>query len=208
MNPTSPVWFAFRHPQKQRVGAAWKLDSMSIALVILGTNSFVFHATLRHATQYCDEISMFVLGGSLLQSVYTINQSPAVSRGTTAGIFAVVGLLSAIYIRTGDILHHVYSFNTMILLVGARTIYLIYGAARPELESARLVKLFGRAVAILVVAYILWQLDLEKCLELRRLRQAVGLLWAWLFEFHGWWHVLTALGASTYIRLIRELDNS
>jgi dihydroceramidase len=56
-----------------------------------------------------------------------------------------------------------------------------------------------------VVAYTAWNLDLEKCLELRRFRASLGLPWAWLFELHGWWHILTAAGASQYVRLIREL---
>lgn len=180
---------------------------MSIAMLILGINSFMFHATLRHTTQYCDEVSMFILGGAMIRSVYTINQTPATTKLINAGTWAVVGILSAFYIRTGDILHHVYSFNTMMLLIGARTIYLIYFCGRSSQEISRLMKMFGKAVGILVLGYTLWQVDLEKCFGLRDIRNMVGLPWAWMFELHGWWHVLTALGASEYIKLIRELGS-
>lgn len=178
---------------------------MSIAMVILGINSFIFHATLKHTTQYCDELSMFILGGALLQSIFTINQTSTVITLMNAVIWMAVGVLSGIYIHTGDILHHVHSFNTMMLLIGLRTIYLIYFCGRSAQEKSRLMRMFGKAVGILIVGYTLWQVDLEKCFELRKVRRMVGLPWAWVFELHGWWHVLTALGASEYIKLIREL---
>ncbi len=178
---------------------------MSMALVVLGINSFVFHASLHQTTQFCDELSMFLLGGALLYSVYTINMSPGATSIITAALYLVIGLLSVIYIQSADILHHVYSFNTMLGLIGARTMYLVYGTGRPVEERAKLMRMFWKAVAILVVGYTLWHIDLEQCVELRKLRQVVGLPWAWLLELHGWWHVLTALGASHYIRLIREL---
>lgn len=204
-----PVWFALRYPKKQRSNATpgFALDLMSVSLVVLGINSFIFHATLRHTTQYCDEISMFLLGSALIQGVFTINQSPRVRNIMTAAILGIMTVLSAIYIQTGNILHHVWSFNAMMGLVGLRTMFLIFTGGRPREEKARLLGLFGKAVAVLVVAYTLWQIDLEKCIELRWIREALGLPWAWLLELHGWWHVLTALGASRYIRLIRELSD-
>jgi dihydroceramidase len=179
---------------------------MSVALLVLGINSFIFHATMKHTTQYCDEIGMLILGGSLLQGVYTINQSPTVVKVMNMTIYAAVGVLSALYVRTGNILHHVYSFNTMIGLVGVRTIYLIFSRNRSAHERNSLLKHYGKAVGILVVAYLLWQVDLEKCFELRKIREALGLPLAWILELHGWWHVLTALGASEYIRLIRAMN--
>jgi len=40
------------------------------------------------------------------------------------------------------------------------------------------------------------------CAELRAVRQSVGLPWAFALELHGWWHVLTAVGAAAFVRLI------
>ena len=79
---------------------------MSMALVVLGINSFVYHATLRQTTQFGDEFSMFILGGALLQGVYTINQSPAAKTTITASIWFLITVLSAMYAHTGNILHH------------------------------------------------------------------------------------------------------
>jgi dihydroceramidase len=90
---------------------------MSIAMIILGINSFIFHATMRHTTQYADELSMFILAGSLLQGVFAINQSPAITMTVAFAILTTLSIMSAVYIRTGDILYHVKCFNSMTLIV-------------------------------------------------------------------------------------------
>lgn len=62
-----------------------------------------------------------------------------------------------------------------------------------------------KGIALCVVGYGLWNIDLECCAELRSIRRQVGLPWAWLFELHGWWHVLTAIGASGFMDVAREV---
>jgi dihydroceramidase len=90
----------------------------------------------------------------------------------------------------------------MMLIVGARTVFLVLAGNRSAAERRRLMGPFGKAVGCLVAAYTVWDIDLEKCLELRRLKDRLGLPSSWLVGLHGWWHVLTALGASMCIRLI------
>lgn len=53
--------------------------------------------------------------------------------------------------------------------------------------------------------YFLWQLDFRYCAELTQLKRAVGMPWSFVFEFHGWWHVLTAVGAFTFMSLVESL---
>ncbi len=178
---------------------------MSMALVFLGVKSFLFHCTLRHTMQYCDEFGMLVLAGALLQAVFAIGRSPAATRAITIAIVGAVGALMAVYVSTANILHHVFAFNAMVLLIIIKTLSLIYGVTRPAPEKAALVARAVKTLAVLILAYTLWQIDLEKCLELRRLREAVGLPWAWVFELHGWWHVLTAWGAMEQIKLTRAM---
>ncbi|KXX80445.1 Alkaline ceramidase 3 [Madurella mycetomatis] len=65
-----------------------------------------------------------------------------------------------------------------------------------------------RAVVSLVagvVAFLIWNVDLERCLELRAIRQKLGLPWTWALGLHGWWHILTALGAAEFTTLVRGL---
>ncbi|KAF7160935.1 hypothetical protein CNMCM5623_006497 [Aspergillus felis] len=47
--------------------------------------------------------------------------------------------------------------------------------------------------------FLIWNLDNRFCPTLRRWRRAVGLPWGVFLEGHGWWHVMTGIGAYLYI---------
>lgn len=57
----------------------------------------------------------------------------------------------------------------------------------------------------MVFGYVLWQVDFRYCSELTQQKRAVGMPWSFVFEFHGWWHVLTAAGAYTFMALVESL---
>jgi dihydroceramidase len=54
-------------------------------------------------------------------------------------------------------------------------------------------------LGIFVGGFAIWNLDNEFCPTLRRWRRQVGLPWGILLEGHGWWHVMTGIGAYYYI---------
>ena len=190
-------------------------DFFGVALWVLGTLSLVFHATLKHSAQYGDELAMLVLAGALLQGSW----GPE-SRAAPVVSWSAVVAASALYLRTGEILHQVYCFQLMILVVGIRTVHLMRGLKRAEaahkaagtkdetgrITSADALRNWLASLGTLAFAYFLWYIDLEACGLLRSMRSSLGLPFAWLLELHGWWHVLTALGASMYVQLLRELS--
>ncbi|CAG7961899.1 unnamed protein product [Penicillium nalgiovense] len=47
--------------------------------------------------------------------------------------------------------------------------------------------------------FFIWSLDNVFCSDIRRLRRSVGLPWGIFLEGHGWWHVMTGIGAYFYI---------
>ncbi|KAJ6089749.1 hypothetical protein N7467_004965 [Penicillium canescens] len=47
--------------------------------------------------------------------------------------------------------------------------------------------------------FFIWNLDNVFCSQVRQLRRKVGLPWGLVLEGHGWWHVMTGLGAYLYI---------
>jgi dihydroceramidase len=51
----------------------------------------------------------------------------------------------------------------------------------------------------------LWQLDFIFCSELTAWKRAIGMPWGFLLEFHGWWHVLTAVGAYVFMVMVDSL---
>ena len=172
---------------------------------MVGVCSFLFHATLRQSAQFSDDVSMLFLAGALLQRLYCGGQPSSTTSGLTAAIYAIVATMSAIYMRSGNLLIHLSMFVGMLLLIGLRTAYLINRQATSAQLRAGYIRKFGGVCACLALAFLLWNIDLEWCHELRSLRKAVGLPWAWLLELHGWWHVLTAVGAAVHMDLVRDL---
>ncbi|KAJ5190781.1 uncharacterized protein N7498_009766 [Penicillium cinerascens] len=47
--------------------------------------------------------------------------------------------------------------------------------------------------------FLIWNLDNQFCSQIRRLRRTVGLPWGIFLEGHGWWHIMTGIGAYLYI---------
>lgn len=55
--------------------------------------------------------------------------------------------------------------------------------------------------------YLLWQLDFIFCPQLTALKRKEGIPWGFLLELHGWWHVLTAIGAHTFMVMVDGLTS-
>ncbi|KAG5928565.1 hypothetical protein E4U53_002626 [Claviceps sorghi] len=184
-----------------------RLDGMSVALLFLGIGSFLFHATLRKTLEFADEFSMLGLTWSMLQVVFSIRAPPA--RRSAASLALGMGFASftVFYLQSPKIIYQVIAFVFTIVLLILRTNYLLHWAQPAFAPATRrdwIVRTW-KAIGLSVLAYVLWNIDLEYCAELRRIRKRLGLPWAWLFELHGWWHVLTAMGTSRFMDVAREM---
>ncbi|KIW06560.1 uncharacterized protein PV09_02990 [Verruconis gallopava] len=54
-------------------------------------------------------------------------------------------------------------------------------------------------LSVFLGGFALWNLDNAFCPQLRRWRRQIGLPWGLLLEGHGWWHLMTGVGAYFYI---------
>ena len=54
-------------------------------------------------------------------------------------------------------------------------------------------------LSIFLGGFAIWGLDNVYCSTLRRWRHEIGLPWGVLLEGHGWWHLMTGVGAYFYI---------
>lgn len=181
------------------------MDLMSRSLALVGITSFLYHATLRQILQFSDDLSMLLLCASLMQRLYCAGTTPRSATSTTVGIYAIVSIMSAFYVQNGDVRIHSSMFALLLTCIWPRTLYLIYWGQRPKPGKSDHLRQFVRAVAYLLIGFVLWNIDLQWCTELRSLRDSIGLPFSWLLELHGWWHILTAVGAVTYMELIRDL---
>lgn len=187
----------------------WKprCDFMSVSLFTLGVGSFLFHASLRQNLQYVDDLSMLLAASAMLHGLFTVRATPAQRYRNSALLALIVGGFSAFYVWSGTIIYHTLAFATQILVLTFRCLYLFRWQERkfPEDKVRSWNTRRWQASGICLVGYILWNIDLEFCAQLRAFRAEIGLPWAWLFELHGWWHLLTAIGANHFIKVVREI---
>ncbi|KAI1773173.1 ceramidase [Hypoxylon cercidicola] len=185
-----------------------KTDFMSVSLLVLGICSFLFHASLRQTLQFADELGMLLLAWSLLQGLLTGRRPGGYDLFINTCLAVVFPLFGAFYVWTGKIIYHASAFMLLVVFITVRGHHLFYfrqpafPAAKRDAWKAK----GGKALAMLIFGYVLWNVDLELCAELRNLREYVGLPWAWFLEMHGWWHVLTAYAAKEVMEIIREMQ--
>ncbi|KAI1326866.1 ceramidase [Xylariaceae sp. FL0255] len=204
------VFFALRYMYGpgSRGLLAPKVDFMSLSLFILGIASFLFHASLRHILQFGDELAMLGLVWSILQGLLTVRRSSSYDQLVTISLATVFPVFAAFYVWTGKIIYHVIGFAIAIALIIGRGVYLFYWR-KPGFPASKVSqwRVRGRKALILMgVAYIIWNIDLEFCGQLRKLRGQLGLPLAWLLELHGWWHILTAMSATRIMDVVREVQ--
>ncbi|KAJ3530048.1 hypothetical protein NM208_g9495 [Fusarium decemcellulare] len=203
------VYFALRYmygPGSHGLFAP-KWDFMSISLLLLGIGSFLFHASLRQTFEFVDELSMLLLAWSMLQTTLTLRQTPSMTRLISVILAVFTISFSAFYIHSQKIIYQVIAFWTGLIAIGLRMRYLLHWL-KPGFSEAKRHDWTVRtwtATFTSLFGYFIWNLDLEFCAELRDLRQQIGLPWAWLLEFHGWWHILTAIGAAQFAGVVREV---
>ncbi|KAL9944978.1 hypothetical protein D7B24_001405 [Verticillium nonalfalfae] len=203
----SYIYYAFRYAKSANPATPWyqKIDFMAFSLVCVGVTSAMFHGTMRQVPQLMDDLSMLLLAGALLQPIYALNQTPFRRVLVALTLIFGIGTVSVIYARSGRIVIHMWTFITLLTFIWPRTLYLVRKTGYSGAQKRVLMRSFARAGWALLAGYALWNVDLELCLGLRALRDKVGIPFSWGLELHGWWHFLTALGASHYIRLVRML---
>lgn len=54
-------------------------------------------------------------------------------------------------------------------------------------------------ITVFVGGFGIWALDNQYCSTLRQWRRSIGMPWGFVLEGHGWWHLMTGLGAYCYI---------
>ncbi|EGX89935.1 alkaline ceramidase family protein [Cordyceps militaris CM01] len=203
------VYYALKYMYGPGSRGLWRpnLDFMSVTLFILGIGSFLFHASLRQTLEFVDELSMMGLIWSMLQATLTVRQTPAAARLISAGLAVFFVSFTVFYLRSPLIIYQVVAFLSGVGVLILRVLYLFHWMqpAFPEAKRRAWRNTSIVSLLICVAGYAIWNVDLEYCQMLRDIRQQVGLPWAWLFEFHGWWHVLTAIGAAKFITVAREV---
>ena len=222
-----PRWFSAPEAARQHT----RYDVHTLTLLLVGTTSALFHATLRHIPQLLDESSMYFLAAGFCWDLLTTNytstsqskhnpssktyQVTHVHRLLTATLILLTTLASTSFtLATGNLAIHSITFALMLIVSGSKLLSLLRSPYVSASTRQRLWRKFILANVLVDVGFALWWVDCtpEWCAVLREWRgmlvEDIGVLGkvvGWTTELHGWWHGLTAASAAVYSELIREL---
>jgi dihydroceramidase len=201
----------------------------NIALFFVGVTSFLFHLTLKYETQVMDDLSMFWVCAALVHELYTLDweRNSRLAFGTIlSGVLVVISIyhyyLHQLWLhnltfislvtavskpmsisresRPGTFFSHVLT----LLQIWPRVLYLIRTRFKDE-QRRYWTGEFRVGGFCFMLGFVVWALDSAYCDLLRETRKSIGIPYAFLLELHGWWHVLTALGAGYCIRVMKIL---
>lgn len=202
----------------------WQWPVEAWALILVGVGSGAFHMTLRHYPQIVDESGMYLIVGALDYRLWSYGRSEGgrwmLGMGLSAVIAGVI-LWNLLGPSEGmaDNKVHLTLFVGLLTALWPRVLWMIRKQKRQRAEMAGKGKVPGQTdqvartvmreyrlgVFYFFAGFGLWLMDGRFCYGLRDIRGAMGLPLGWLFEFHGWWHLLTAMGAGRFVWVAREL---
>ncbi|EME40939.1 hypothetical protein DOTSEDRAFT_74480 [Dothistroma septosporum NZE10] len=194
-----------RRYKRQGLGLFAEPNLSYWALIGVGIFSGGYHMTLKYYTQMSDELSMHLSIGTLLHQVYTFNEPPNIQRRNTAIIVGVLVPFVIYHCVTDEFLMHVILFFIMSWMVAFRTRKLIRETVKDQGHRRQLRRLVSVASWTSMAAYGIWNIDVHFCPQVHHLKQQVGMPWAVLLELHGYWHIMTAIGAYTFMAIIEFL---
>lgn len=163
----------------------------------VGLGSFLFHSTLWYSMQLVDELSMIYTTCLMVWASFSRGMSVGYSTFLGFVLFVFAVGMSVIYHYLQDPRFHQNGYALLSALFLFHSMYLQETKIRSVDARCvnRLWRLIGWGINVFLSGFALWNIDNIFCDELRNWRRSVGLPWAVLAEGHGWWHLLTGLGA-------------
>ena len=176
-----------------------------LGLATVGFASAAFHGTLKFSAQACDSISMLIGAAVALSRIWAVDLPPKKRRRFNWILGSLVAAASAYFAYNFDIDQHAAAFAVLIGMVFFKSVYLVRSMdLEADVRKTR-GNLALRGAVFFVLGYACWQVDMQACTMLQRFRLKVGLPWGVISEFHGWWHLLSAVGVHCYITLVEQL---
>jgi len=176
----------------------------NLALFFVGVMSLGFHLSLKYATQMCDDLSMFWVCAAIIFEIYGLDKSRNARAAIGLSLTSTLGIISVIHYRINQLWLHNSTFVLLVTAIWPRVVYLIRHKLKGQ-EKRDAIRTFRIGGTSFLLGFVLWLIDGAVCGWLRDVRGGIGLPWAFFLELHGWWHILTAVGAGIVIRLTKRL---
>jgi dihydroceramidase len=181
-----------------KLGLETRILVGALGLAIVGIGSVAFHATLNYQAQLADEIPMLFTDAAFIYMITpkTWRKTPEQRWILTMALLFVTILISLVYTLTRDVLVHQVSFGFgAVIIFGKCASWGYHNRHHKKAQLATRLIMLGSF--FMAFAFFIWNIDNTYCRQLRALRQKVGPLFEFIFQFHALWHVLN--GFAVYL---------
>lgn len=188
-----------------------------IGYLLVGTGSFLFHATLKYPMQLVDELSMIYTTCLMTYATFSYSKSPLYRLTMALSLITLALSITLYYHYLQDPTFHQQAYAILTAVVLFRAMYVMEVTLRPKFRSAeraaknprrsvdgvnpvqerederdleilrRMWVMIAWGLSIFLGGFALWQLDNVYCSSLRRWRRKIGMPWGFVLEGHGWW---------------------
>ncbi|KAJ3271819.1 hypothetical protein HDV01_006331 [Terramyces sp. JEL0728] len=177
----------------KKVNLETREHSGTLALVVIGVGSWLFHMTLLYSTQLCDELPMIYGTCLCMYNVLTLYDKH--SKKSIIGLISYSLIITVIYVilRIPLLFQASYALLSLVFAVIPVRQTLQLRGKHPR-DARVLLKMFCFNLSMYLLAFILWNVDNNLCDHLRAWRDTVPWYFGMFSQMHGWWHMLTGLG--------------
>ncbi|KAK1757716.1 ceramidase [Echria macrotheca] len=176
-----------------------------LGYIVVGLGSMAFHTTLKYSMQLADELPMIYTVCIMSYAAFSYGRSPIEKALVAAALVAVACFITVYYLYAKDPVFHQVAYGVITLATTFRGFYVTEGQLRQDLTERvpgevdarmrQIRRLAFSGILMFLAGFFIWNLDNIFCRHLLHARNQIKLPWAVLLEGHGWWHILTGLGA-------------
>ncbi|KAK3177495.1 hypothetical protein K4F52_009746 [Lecanicillium sp. MT-2017a] len=176
-------------------------------LMGVGVCSGGYHMTLKYHTQMSDELSMHLLTTPVIYRILTFHASPERTRLIGIVLTVLFTVVMVTHMAMDEFLLHATSFGLGVYIIATRVLKMIKEQVRDARVRNSLRKIARFGVCSFAFGYFVWLLDDWLCSQLTSMKSVVGRPLAFLLEFHGWWHIFTAIGGYIGVALVDAITS-
>ncbi|KAJ1929011.1 alkaline ceramidase ydc1 [Tieghemiomyces parasiticus] len=147
-----------------------------------------------------DELPMIYATSISMYCLFEMNKRAGMDWKLLGLLVLYCTFVTVAYLLTHEPVFHQVAYALQMFIVLGRSVHLVRSIPQGPYRRS-LAKLATFSSLTFAGGFVMWNLDNAFCSQLQSARHSVGLPLAAVFQFHGWWHVLTSLGCYGFILL-------
>lgn len=188
-----------------RYGYEKRILVIGAGYLLVGIGSWLFHMTLKYEFQLLDELPMIYTTLLMFWAIFDYQLS--VRQRAILTLFTIgvgVGVTWYYLVNQNPVFHEV-AFGLITVAGLIRSWSLAHTKVTDPTAKADLKYSAILGATTFLSGFALWGVDQVQCSNITVTKHWMGLPWGFVFELHGWWHILTGIGTAMFITFLTQL---